>query len=366
MIDASVVIHTPHVAVPSRPGLDAATLLLDLGRLCLRSRDAVELGVDVAQRRMFSGFAIEVSEISASIARGVSDANDCGVGGANPTLAFEDASPLLPSFGARATVLQALAPVPGRASLDVTFTANALRAAVSPRRIDQLVAIAEHLSSSSERISTGGYHGGGDDDDDVASLAGSDFTIGSDVSAVPGDGVKGWILQVSFGRLQWTPCLVKVNELGKVEIFAAGVAGGLGAVAGKPLAAPTFVTTGGALKLRASDAAGKKHAMIVSPDAASTTSAMERIRAAAGTGATSHFPDLVKSNRVVRFKSSRAMTRVKEAINAGARNARASAGIAVAEGDEPAPTEAEPTRDGAAGSAKEKDVVDAIRFTATM
>ena len=366
VIDASVVIHTPHVAVPSRPGLDAATLLLDLGRLRLRSRDAVELGVDVAQRRMFSGFAIEVSEISASIARGVSDANDCGVGGANPTLAFEDASPLLPSFGARATVLQALAPVPGRASLDVTFTANALRAAVSPRRIDQLVAIAEHLSSSSERISTGGYHGGGDDDDDVASLAGSDFTIGSDVSAVPGDGVKGWILQVSFGRLQWTPCLVKVNDLGKVEIFAAGVAGGLGAVAGKPLAAPTFVTTGGALKLRASDAAGKKHAMIVSPDAASTTSAMERIRAAAGTGATSHFPDLVKSNRVVRFKSSRAMTRVKEAINAGARNARASAGIAVAEGDEPAPTEAEPTRDGAAGSAKEKDVVDSIRFTATL
>jgi hypothetical protein len=172
VIDASVVIHTPHVAVPSRPGLDAATLLLDLGRLRLRSRDAVELGVDVAQRRMFSGFAIEVSEISASIARGVSDANDCGVGGANPTLAFEDASPLLPSFGARATVLQALAPVPGRASLDVTFTANALRAAVSPRRIDQLVAIAEHLSSSSERISTGGDRGPGRRSQglDVASL----------------------------------------------------------------------------------------------------------------------------------------------------------------------------------------------------
>ena len=44
-------------------------------------------------------------------------------------------APLLPPFGAEATALQALAPVHGHESMEISFNAGALRVAVSPSRL---------------------------------------------------------------------------------------------------------------------------------------------------------------------------------------------------------------------------------------
>jgi len=58
----------------------------------------------------------------------------------------------VPSFGADATVLQALAPVTGRAGMEVALEAGALRAALSPARIRQLEAVMAQVAPEPEPI----------------------------------------------------------------------------------------------------------------------------------------------------------------------------------------------------------------------
>ena len=179
-------VHAPRVAVPSRylrskevsevpsgergvhkevsndDELDAenddddATLLLDLGRFELRTVPATDLGADARDAKLFNAFRVKISDVAASLLPGGWDPNGSwrkvtgGGAGLNSDL-FQPSGPrsllpLLPPFGAEATALQALAPVPGRASMEISFRAGALRAALSPARMRQLEAVAAQMS----------------------------------------------------------------------------------------------------------------------------------------------------------------------------------------------------------------------------
>ena len=192
-------------------------------------------------------------------------------------------------------------------------------------------------SSSSSSSSGGGGGGGGGGEDggfeggDAVSVAGSDaggsvFGCGSEFGSEGGmmGGVGGgdtsaaWMLQVSFGRLQWTPCKVRLHD-GKLEVFASsstsagGARAGLGGVIEKQLAAPLKLASGGALRLPKSAAAGQRHALVACPDESATDVAMDAVKAAAAAAAassasdggggkatataTSHLPGLVRTSR---------------------------------------------------------------------
>ena len=95
----------------------------------------------------------------------------------------EPPAPLLPPFGAEATALQALAPVHGHESMEISFNAGALRVAVSPSRLRQLDAIAAQMKDSSEdssQVDPDESLNASDpsdliDQDDTASMSGSDI-----------------------------------------------------------------------------------------------------------------------------------------------------------------------------------------------
>ena len=164
VVDVSMTVHAPRVAVPSRylrskevsevpsgergvhkevsndDELDAenddddATLLLDLGRFELRTVPATDLGADARDAKLFNAFRVKISDVAASLLPGGWDPNGSwrkvtgGGAGLNSDL-FQPSGPrsllpLLPPFGAEATALQALAPVPGRASMEISFRAG--------------------------------------------------------------------------------------------------------------------------------------------------------------------------------------------------------------------------------------------------
>ena len=134
-VNVSVVVHAPRVAAPSfryaagddEADADAATVILDLGRFQLDSCGALELGASPETAKLFNAFKIRVSDVSASVASGRWDPSRAWT-----VETFDDVAPVIPAFGARATALQALAPVSGRAGLEVTFDADAVRVALSP------------------------------------------------------------------------------------------------------------------------------------------------------------------------------------------------------------------------------------------
>ena len=125
------------------------------GSSCARF-PATDLGADARDAKLFNAFRVKISDVAASLLPGGWDPNASwrkvtgGGAGLNSDL-FQPSGPrsllpLLPPFGAEATALQALAPVPGRASMEISFRAGALRAALSPARMRQLEAVAAQMS----------------------------------------------------------------------------------------------------------------------------------------------------------------------------------------------------------------------------
>ena len=158
VVDVTVVVHAPRVAAPSsNTEPDPATVFVDLGRVRLKSCAAVELGASAETSKLFNAFKISVADVSAAVAPGPWD----------PTAAwsastFTDAAPLIPAFGANATILQALAPVPGHAETEMTLDAGALRVAVSPAKVRQLDAVVAQLARNDDERR--GDDRGGDDE----------------------------------------------------------------------------------------------------------------------------------------------------------------------------------------------------------
>ena len=253
-VNVSVVVHAPRVAAPSfryaagddEADADAATVILDLGRFQLDSCGALELGASPETAKLFNAFKIRVSDVSASVASGRWDPSRAWT-----VETFDDVAPVIPAFGARATALQALAPVSGRAGLEVTFDADAVRVALSPRRVAQLLSVVANVSATAP--APAGRLAAARDD---ASVADDDSLIGEEDP----EELIGWtmcqILVVSFGRLRWSSCRARVREdagVPSLEFY------GVGPAQSRRVAAPLPLAGGGALRV-SREAAAREHA----------------------------------------------------------------------------------------------------------
>ena len=271
----------------------------------------------------------------------------------------EPPAPLLPPFGAEATALLALAPVHGHESMEIAFNAGALRVAVSPSRLRQLDAIAAQMKDSSEDSSQvdpdeslnaagdprdvidGGSHA---DQDDTASMSGSD--IFSDAGSVDvGSNANGRVvaarvsvLKVSFGRLRWIPCFVRLDAQSNSLLLFDGK--------GKPVCPATALSGRGAGAMRFSKraAAGQSNAICVCDGAGKMEEASSAMRAAEklpetsradssiGVAAADHSSDrtasVAKASRIIRFRSEAQSTRWKDLINDAAARAGGNVGAA--------------------------------------
>ena len=267
-MDVTVGVHAPRVAAPSaNTESDPATVFVDLGRVRLRSCAAVELGASAETSKLFNAFKISVADVSAAVAPGPWD----------PTAAwsastFTDAAPLIPAFGANATILQALAPVPGHAETEMTLDAGALRVAVSPAKVRQLDAVVAQLARNDE----------GDaamTEAETTSVDGSDAfgDVGSDA---PGDSTPAMALWMSFGRLRWVPCRARIAADGRrVEVLRARRKLGRRGVAAleKHLVPPMPLLAGGALALSEKAAAGQRRVVVACPDADAVAAATRAV-----------------------------------------------------------------------------------------
>ena len=266
-VNVSVVVHAPRVAAPSfryaagddEADADAATVILDLGRFQLDSCGALELGASPETAKLFNAFKIRVSDVSASVASGRWDPSRAWT-----VETFDDVAPVIPAFGARATALQALAPVSGRAGLEVTFDADAVRVALSPRRVAQLLSVVANVSATAP--APAGRLAAARDD---ASVADDDSLIGEEDP----EELIGWtmcqILVVSFGRLRWSSCRARVREdagVPSLEFY------GVGPAQSRRVAAPLPLAGGGALRV-SREAAAREHAVAVCADAAAVDAA---------------------------------------------------------------------------------------------
>jgi hypothetical protein len=271
----------------------------------------------------------------------------------------EPPAPLLPPFGAEATALQALAPVHGHESMEIAFNAGALRVAVSPSRLRQLDAIAAQMRDSSQDSSRvdpdeslnaagdprdvidGGSHA---DQDDTASMSGSD--IFSDAGSVDvGSNANGRVvaarvsvLKVSFGRLRWIPCFVRLDAQSNSLLLFDGK--------GKHVcpATPLSGRGAGAMRFSKRAAAGQSNAICVCDGAGKMEEASSAMRAAEklpetsradssiGVGAADHSSDrtasVAKASRVIRFRSEAQSTWWKDLINDAAARAGGNVGAA--------------------------------------
>jgi vacuolar protein sorting-associated protein 13A/C len=266
-VNVSVVVHAPRVAAPSfrfaagddEADADAATVILDLGRFQLDSCGALELGATPETAKLFNAFKIRVSDVSASVASGRWDPSRAWT-----VETFDDVAPVIPAFGARATALQALAPVSGRAGLEVTFDADAVRVALSPHRVAQLLSVVANVSATAP--APAGRPAAALDD---ASVADDDSLIGEEDP----EELIGWtmcqILVVSFGRLRWSSCRARVREdagVPSLEFY------GVGPAQSRRVAAPLPLAGGGALRV-SREAAAREHAVAVCADAAAVDAA---------------------------------------------------------------------------------------------
>ena len=266
---------------------------------------------------------------------------------------------MLPPFGAEATALQALAPVHGHESMEIAFNAGALRVAVSPSRLRQLDAIAAQMKDSSQDSSQvdpeeslnaagdprdvidGGSHA---DQDDTASMSGSD--IFSDAGSVDvGSNANGRVvaarvsvLKVSFGRLRWIPCFVRLDAQSNSLLLFDGK--------GKHVcpATPLSGRGAGAMRFSKRAAAGQSNAICVCDGAGKMEEASAAMRAAEklpetsradssiGVAAADHSSDrtasVAKASRVIRFRSEAQSTWWKDLINDAAARAGGNVGAA--------------------------------------
>jgi len=268
----------------------------------------------------------------------------------------EPPAPLLPPFGAEATALQALAPVHGHESMEIAFNAGALRVAVSPSRLRQLDAVAAQMKDSSEDSSQDSSQvdpeeslNAGDpsdliDQDDTASMSGSD--IFSDAGSVDvGSNANGRVvaarvsvLKVSFGRLRWIPCFVRLDAQSNSLLLFDGK--------GKHVcpATPLSGRGAGAMRFSKRAAAGQSNAICVCDGAGKMEEASSAMRAAEklpetsradssiGVAAADHSSDrtasVAKASRIIRFRSETQSTRWKDLINDAAARAGGNVGAA--------------------------------------
>ena len=398
IVDVSVTVHAPRVAVPSnrvaskdesrsRVNLsgdfdeylsdDPATLLLDLGKFELRTVPATDLGADAQNANLFNAFRVKISDVSASLLSGPWDPNESwravslfyNSGTGNLTDVFfvllkvddnfrgfsEPPAPLLPPFGAEATALQALAPVHGHESMAIAFNAGALRVAVSPSRLRQLDAVAAQMKDSSEDSSQDSSQvdpeeslNAGDpsdliDQDDTASMTGSDiFSDAGSVDVANANGrvvaARVSVLKVSFGRLRWIPCFVRLDAQSNSLLLFDGK--------GKPVCPATALSGRGAGAMRFSKraAAGQSNAICVCDGAGKMEEASSAMRAAEklpetsradssiGVAAADHSSDrtasVAKASRIIRFRSEAQSTQWKDLINDAAARAGGNVGAA--------------------------------------
>ena len=294
----------------------------------------------------------------------------------------EPPAPLLPPFGAEATALQALAPVHGHESMEIAFNAGALRVAVSPSRLRQLDAIAAQMRDSSQDSSQvdpeeslnaagdprdvidGGSHA---DQDDTASMTGSDIfsDAGSvDVGSNAGSAnvaARVSVLKVSFGRLRWIPCFVRLDAQSNSLLLFDGK--------GKHVcpATPLSGRGAGAMRFSKRAAAGQSNAICVCDGAGKMEEASAAMRAAEklpetsradssiGVAAPDHSSDrtasVAKASRIIRFRSEAQSTRWKDLINDAAARAGGNVGAAdVAVGSADVAGSDSPTRGLASGN----------------
>ena len=270
----------------------------------------------------------------------------------------EPPAPLLPPFGAEATALQALAPVHGHESMEIAFNAGALRVAVSPSRLRQLDAVAAQMKDSSQDSSQidadeslnaagdprdvidGGSHA---EQDDTASMSGSDiFSDAGSVDVANANGrvvaARVSVLKVSFGRLRWIPCFVRLDAQSNSLLLFDGK--------GKPVCPATALSGRGAGAMRFSKraAAGQSNAICVCDGAVKMEEASAAMRAAEklpetsradssiGVAAADHSSDrtasVAKASRIIRFRSEAQSTRWKDLINDAAARAGGNVGAA--------------------------------------
>jgi len=332
VVNVSVVIHAPRIAVPSfrfgedlethadaadtvRDDPDSATLILDLGRFRLDSCCATELGADPATEKAFNAFRVSLTDVSVALASGVWDPSRTW-----QTATLTDVTPIIPSVSARATLMQALLPVPNVPSVQTTFHADAVRVALSPKRVKQLLAVAANVSSSSSSSSSSV------DDSRTGmdvSLDHSDDSLIDYTDDDREDGTThGEVLVVSLGRLRWTPCRLRVRLDGEtqrlLEVF------GVGAAYSKRLTPSLLLENGGALRV-SSDAAGRPRVIAVCATAAAVdataAATKQKTRDPSCLRALVERSPAVGGVVLVCFGSAEVATRFREGVNAAARGA---------------------------------------------
>ena len=258
---------------------------------------------------------------------------------------------MLPPFGAEATALQALAPVHGHGSMAIAFNAGALRVAVSPSRLRQLDAVAAQMKDSSQDSSQidaeESLNAGGDpsdliDQDDTASMTGSDiFSDAGSVDVANANGrvvaARVSVLKVSFGRLRWIPCFVRLDAQSNQLLLFDGK--------GKHVcpATPLSGRGAGAMRFSKRAAAGQSNAICVCDGAGKMEEASSAMRAAEklpetsradssiGVAAADHSDrtaSVAKASRIIRFRSEAQSTRWKDLINDAAARAGGNVGAA--------------------------------------
>ena len=266
-INLQIVVHAPRIAAPSFAFGDIsdtsntlnATAILDLGRFQLDSCSAVELGASPDTAKLFNAFKITVSDVSASVASGVWDPSN-----AWSLEMFTDVTSVIPSFGARTTALQALAPVPGKAQLSVTFDADAVRLALSPKRITQLLAVVNNVTDSGNGLSDS--HSA--DPDQSFTDINDDSLIDYTDEDMDCDGyIRCEALVVTLGRLRWTPSRARITQQGETKSLEVL---GVGESSLKKVTKTLPLADGGALRVSLA-AAGRENAIAV----CSTASAVE-------------------------------------------------------------------------------------------
>ena len=248
-----MVVHAPRVAAPSfRRG--------GRRRSARRRRDGdprpgpfpagqlrrLELGASPETAKLFNAFKIRVSDVSASVASGRWDPRAPG-----PWKPSTTSRPVYPPSARAPPRLQALAPVSGRAGLEVTFDADAVRVALSPRASRSSCPSSPMSQRRLRRRRVGWRRGttGAPDDDSLIEEEDPEELIGWTMCQ---------ILVVSFGRLRWSSCAARVREdagVPSLEFY------GVGPAQSRRVAAPLPLAGGGALRVSRETRGVAEHAM---------------------------------------------------------------------------------------------------------
>jgi hypothetical protein len=194
-----------------------------------------------------------------------------------------------------------------------------------------------------ESLNAGGDPSDLIDQDDTASMTGSDiFSDAGSVDVANANGrvvaARVSVLKVSFGRLRWIPCFVRVDAQSNQLLLFDGK--------GKHVcpATPLSGRGAGAMRFSKRAAAGQSNAICVCDGAGKMEEASSAMRAAEklpetsradssiGVAAADHSSDrtasVAKASRIIRFRSEAQSTRWKDLINDAAARAGGNVGAA--------------------------------------